>query len=62
MNLFNKYFGSFFDKMTRGPAPTLGLNFLLHNNATGNAVTRRLARRGGPVRTMNKSRHLGYSR
>lgn len=43
-------------------SPTLGLVFSLHDNATGNSVTRRLAKRGGPINTINKSRHARYSK
>lgn len=41
---------------------TLGISFFLHNNATGNAMTRRLPHlpRGNPVRYIG-SRRLRYT-
>lgn len=43
-------------------SPTLGLGIAIHKKATGNAVTRRLPGLGRPVRTVNRSRHLGFNK
>ena len=60
MNLFTKYFGKCFvaANATRKLMPTMGLNFFLAKNSTGNATFRHLIKSSKPVRTINKSRYF----
>lgn len=58
-NLFQKFFGGCFVAQTsKGLVPTMGLNFFLHQNATGNAVTRHLPLMRRPSKVVNKSRYM----
>lgn len=61
MNLFSKYFGKcFVGGMSNKLTPTMGLNFFLFRNATGNAACRHIAQSSRPIFTMNKSRYMRF--